>query len=86
MITRRMRVAAREVVFVKGVIEASDGLAAVFAENGGDLTIAAPADRERELDEVLLDLQRETGALLERADAASDNAAATRVASERALR
>ena len=67
MVVRRVRVAAREVVFVKGVIEASEGLAAVFAEHGGDLTIAAPAGRARELDEVLGDLQRETGALVEHA-------------------
>ena len=40
LIFRRVRVRAREVVFVKGVIEASEGLAVVFAESGGDLTIA----------------------------------------------
>ncbi|HKQ68677.1 MAG TPA: hypothetical protein VJT73_05025, partial [Polyangiaceae bacterium] len=35
LVFRRMRVSTREVVFVKGVIEASEGLAAVFAEHGG---------------------------------------------------
>jgi hypothetical protein len=40
-------------VFIKAVLEAHEGLAQVFAEGGGDLTIAAPAGREAELDELL---------------------------------
>jgi hypothetical protein len=54
----------QEVVFVKGIIEASDGLAAVFAERGGELVIAAPADRRAELSELLNDLARDIGAKL----------------------
>jgi hypothetical protein len=50
---------ARDVVFFKGVIEASEGLAAVFAERGGDLSVATPAGREAELDAVLTDLCEE---------------------------
>lgn len=50
-----------EVVFVKGIVEAHDGLAQVFAEHGGDLTLAAPADRESELEELVADLAREIG-------------------------
>ena len=53
MVVRRLVISARDVVFFKGVVEASEGLAAVFAERGGDLSVAAPADRARELDEVL---------------------------------
>jgi hypothetical protein len=45
MVVRRVVLRAPDVVFLKGVIEASEGLAAVFAESGGDLTIAAPAER-----------------------------------------
>ena len=60
-----MRVHAREVVFIKGVIEASEGLAAVFAESGGDLTVAAPISQKDELDRILQDLANETGAFLE---------------------
>jgi hypothetical protein len=56
MAVRRVILRARDVVFFKGVIEASDGLAAVFAERGGDLSVAAPLDRQRELDAVLADL------------------------------
>jgi hypothetical protein len=57
MVTRRVIVRTRDVVFFKGVIEASEGLAAVFAERGGDLVVAAPAERSRELDAVIADLR-----------------------------
>ena len=46
MVVSRVVLRAPDVVFFKGVVEASEGLAAVFAESGGDLTIAAPAERE----------------------------------------
>jgi hypothetical protein len=62
---RRIRVLAKDVVFVKGVIEASEGLAVVFSEGGGDLVIASSPSRQRELDLTLRDLQEETGALLD---------------------
>ena len=65
LVTRRMRVPAREVVFVKGVIEASEGVGVVFADAGGDLTIATLPSQKDELDRVLADLAAETGALFE---------------------
>jgi len=68
MITRRLVVRAKDVVFVKGVIEAHDGLAHVFAESGGDLTIAAAAGRDAELDELVEDLARELGGIVEAAE------------------
>lgn len=61
---RRLVVRAKDVVFVKGVVEAHDGLAHVFAESGGDLELAAPPDRERELDELVNDLARELGGIV----------------------
>jgi hypothetical protein len=64
MVLRRVVVRARDVVFFKGIVEVHDGLAQVFAEAGGDLTVAAPASREAELDALLEDLSRELGALL----------------------
>jgi hypothetical protein len=64
LILRRVRVAPREVVFSK-VIEASEGVAAVFAESGGDLTIATLPSQKNELDRILQDLREETGALLD---------------------
>jgi hypothetical protein len=65
LVVRRVRVSPREVVFLKGVIEASEGVAAVFAESGGDLTIATVPSQKDELDRILQDLQVETGALLD---------------------
>lgn len=63
LVIRRIVLRARDVVYFKGVIEASDGLAQVFAEHGGDLTVAAPIDREAELDRVLADLLAELDGL-----------------------
>ncbi len=63
LITRRVIVRATDVVFFKGVIEASEGLAAVFAESGGDLLVATTEGRSRELDDVLEQLCAETGAV-----------------------
>lgn len=54
-----------DVVFVKGIFEASEGLCAMFAERGGDLVIAAAHTREAELDELLHDLVRDLGAVLD---------------------
>lgn len=65
MISRRLVVRAKDVVFVKGVVEAHDGLAHVFAASGGDLTISAPADRQAELEELVRDLAAELGGIAE---------------------
>ncbi len=62
MLVRAVSVRPSDVVFVKGVVEASDGLAAVFAEQGGELLFAAPREREAELGELLADLVTEVGA------------------------
>jgi len=59
MVVRRLIVRAKDVAFLKGIVEAHEGVAQVFAEGGGDLTLAAPADRSRELDELALDLARD---------------------------
>jgi hypothetical protein len=65
LVLRRSRVAARDVVFIKGICEASEGLCAMFAERGGDLVLSAPASRERELDDLVADLQSDFDAELE---------------------
>ena len=62
MVTRKVLIRSEDVVFLKGIVEAHDGLAQVFAERGGDLTLAAPADREQALDELVASLCRELGA------------------------
>jgi hypothetical protein len=63
MVVRRVVLRARDVVYFKGIVEASEGLAAVFAERGGDLSVAAPTERLAELDALLDDLCAELGAL-----------------------
>jgi hypothetical protein len=63
MVTRRLLLRAKDVVFVKGILEASEGLAQLFAEEGGDVTLAAPACREQELDALVDDLVLEVGAI-----------------------
>jgi len=65
LIERRVRVAARDVVFVKGICEASEGLCAMFAEAGGDLRLAAPLSRARELDELVRDLRIDVDAVVD---------------------
>lgn len=64
IVSRRLIVRAKDVVFVKGVIEAHDGLANVFSESGGDLTIVAPRDREAELEDVVRSLAEELGGII----------------------
>jgi hypothetical protein len=66
MVVRRVVMRARDVVFFKGIVEASEGLAAVYAERGGDLQVVAPAERAHELDAMLDDLCAELGALRQR--------------------
>ena len=67
MVVHKVVLPSREVVFFKGVIEASEGLAAVFAESGGDLSVAAPSDRARERDALLDVLCAELGGVRVRA-------------------
>jgi len=77
----RVRVRAPDVVFVKGVLEASEGLGAVLAEprtpglrgagdgrDGGALVLVAPRSRAQELHELIEDLKRELGGGLWRDD------------------
>jgi hypothetical protein len=59
MVSRRIVVRARDVVFLKGIVEAHDGIAQVYGEHGGDLVITAPKSRERELDDLVDSLKRE---------------------------
>ena len=61
---RRVRVPLREVVYVKGIVEASLGVGVVFVEADGELTVASPHSRAGALDELLADLQAELGSLM----------------------
>ncbi len=62
LVHRRLRVGAADVLLVKAIVEAHEGVANVFGEAGGDLTVAAPVDREAELDALIADLERLLGA------------------------
>ena len=64
LVSRRLVVRARDVGFLKGIVEAHEGLAVVFAESGGELTLAAAADREAELDALVRDLVAELGGIV----------------------
>ncbi len=61
-VTRRVVVTPKDVVYVRGILEASDGVAAVFSEAGGDLTFVCSPSRVHELDELLRDLKEELAA------------------------
>ena len=67
MLVRELSVRPHDVVFVKSIIEASDGVAVIFAERGGELTIAAPQGRGAELAELLQDIAGEVGGKLDAA-------------------
>ena len=56
MIVRTLSVPPHEVVFVKGIIEANNGVAGLFAVSGGELSLAAPLDRADDLRELVSDL------------------------------
>jgi hypothetical protein len=64
LVERKIRVASNVVVLIKGICEASEGLCAMFAEQGGELVLAAPRSRARELDELIHDLRNDFGATL----------------------
>jgi hypothetical protein len=80
LVTVRLRLREPDVVYVKGVLEASEGLGAVFAEprppakgvrgardahDGGAIVVAAPRSRKQELTELIADLRAELGFFLE---------------------
>jgi hypothetical protein len=65
LVLYRLLVRSSDVVFVKGIFEASDGLCCMFAEKGGDLLVAAPHVRNAELVELLSDLVGELGGKVE---------------------
>jgi hypothetical protein len=75
LVAVRVRVREPDVVFIKSVLEASEGLGAVFAEprsagggrrdgDGGAIVIAGPKSRARELREAIEDLRIELGGAL----------------------
>jgi len=68
LVARKLSIPRADVVFLKAVLEASEGLGAVFADKGGDLFVAAPTSRAAELDQLLADLAVELELVFDRAD------------------
>ncbi len=64
MCVRRALVKPRDVVFLKGLLEAADGLAQLFAEEGGAITIATTLSQAADLDPLLDELFAELGAVV----------------------
>ncbi|KYG10974.1 hypothetical protein BE21_09300 [Sorangium cellulosum] len=62
MLVQDVLVHPADVVFVKGIVEASEGIALLLADRGGELTLASPLGRGDEFAELLLDLERDVGA------------------------
>ncbi len=64
LVSRRISVNAQDVVYVKAIVEASEGLACMFAERGGELLLVSSVSRRLELDEIVEDLRAELGAIV----------------------
>jgi hypothetical protein len=75
LVSRRVRVRARDTVFVRGVLEASEGVGVLFAEHGGDLVLATPRSLAAALDEVIADLVKELDAVVEENETATKSKA-----------
>lgn len=57
MVWRELVVEPREVVYVKSIVEACEGLCSIFGERGGRLVLASPPERQAELEELVADLR-----------------------------
>lgn len=54
-----LAVRSEDVVFVKSVLEASEGIAILLAESGGNLTLATPYEQKDSLAALVEDLRSE---------------------------
>jgi hypothetical protein len=54
-----LRVADGDVVWLRSVLEGYDGLAALYGDGSGTVTLTTTVSRAQELDELLVDLCRE---------------------------
>lgn len=73
LVIRPISVRAHELVYVRHLLEASEGLAFLIARRGGEALLVAPRSRSHELDEFIEDLKLEVG-LVSRELLASDEA------------
>ena len=56
---RKLSVKPKDVVYVKGIAQASDGLCCVFSEGGGHLSLASAEDRAADLQQLVQDIEIE---------------------------
>jgi hypothetical protein len=56
---RRLRVRTGDVVWLRSILEGYDGLAALYGDGSGVVTVMTPRERESELDALLSELARE---------------------------
>jgi hypothetical protein len=63
MTSRRLRVANADVVWLRSVLEGYDGLAALYGDGSGVVTLSTPDVRAAELDSLLDELCAEAALL-----------------------
>jgi hypothetical protein len=61
---RRVRVADADVVWLRSVLEGYEGLAALYGDGNGVVTLTTPRSRAGELDALLADLRAEVALLV----------------------
>ncbi len=64
MCVRRALLEPKDVVFLKGLLEASEGIGQLFAEHGGAVTIATTESQAEALDAMLDEVLAELGAVI----------------------
>ena len=57
--TRRLRVQDADVVLLRAIVEAYEGLAVFYGDGTGLIALSAPTERADELDQLVDDLSRE---------------------------
>jgi hypothetical protein len=56
---RALSVRARDLVYLRSLLEASEGLGFFIAKKGGDVLLVSPVSQKDELDRFILDLEKE---------------------------
>jgi len=56
---RRVRLSGADEVWLRSVLEAYDGLALLYGDGSGTVTLAAPVERSAELDALIAELAAE---------------------------
>ncbi len=59
LVERRLRVRSEQVAFVRYLLEAHDGLGALYGDGSSHITLFAPESQAAALDEVIADLMAE---------------------------